>query len=79
MVVVALFLLIQPAFPIDTEHIIDLTHRCKTCHPSVFNQWGASMHAKAADDPWVISMYNGSDIPGLNLRSKAKQGDVLKY
>jgi len=25
------------------------------------------MHAKAANDPWVMSMYNGSDIPGLSL------------
>jgi len=62
-----LLLIIPPAFPIDTGDIINITHKCKTCHPTVFDQWKVSMHAKAANDPWVISMYNGSDISGLSL------------
>jgi len=66
-IVGALFLLVPPAFPIDTGDIINITHKCKTCHPTVFDQWKVSMHAKAANDPWVMSMYNGSDIPGLSL------------
>ena len=30
------------------------------------------MHARAAHDPWVISMYKGSDIAGLNLAPSYK-------
>jgi len=66
-IVCLLLLIIRPAFPIDTGDIINITHKCKTCHPTVFDQWKVSMHAKAANDPWVISMYNGSNIPGLSL------------
>ena len=61
------FLLIPYAYSIGTGDIINLTYKCKTCHEAIYNDWKSSMHAKAAHDPWVVSMYNGSDIAGLIL------------
>lgn len=61
------FLPIQNGFCFGTGNIINLTHKCKECHESIYDQWKESMHAKAAHDPWVITMYNGSDIAGLSL------------
>lgn len=61
------FLLSTHAFPIGPGDIISLSHRCKECHEAIYNDWKSSMHARAAHDPWVVSMYNGSDIAGLSL------------
>jgi len=66
-VVLVPFLLIPYAYCLGTVDIIKLTHKCKECHEAIYNDWKINMHAKAAHDPWVVSMYNGSDVAGLSL------------
>lgn len=58
---------IPNAHCLSKNQIIDLTLQCKKCHNSIYHQWEKSMHAGSAQDRWVISMYNGSDIPGISL------------
>jgi len=66
--IVSLFIISLPnAHCFNKEDIFDLTVQCKKCHKSIYLQWEKSMHAKAAHDTWVMSMYNGSDIPRLSL------------
>jgi len=67
------FLLIPYAYCLGTRDIINLTHKCKECHEAIYSDWKSSMHAKAAHDPWVVSMYNGSDIAGLSLGPSYKR------
>ena len=65
--VVLLFAFAPVAYCFSTEGIKNITQKCKRCHESIYDQWKKSMHAKAANNPWVLSMYNGSDIAGLSL------------
>lgn len=63
-----LFLISIPnAHCLSKEQIFDLTLQCKKCHNSIYHQWEKSMHARSAHDRWVMSMYNGSDIPGISF------------
>ena len=66
-ILLALFFPSTYAFSIGSVDIIDLSQRCKDCHEAIYNEWSSSVHAMAAHDPWVVSMYNGSDIAGLSL------------
>ncbi len=56
-----------------TQSIISLSRQCKACHTDIHNQWRNSIHAKTANDPWVLSMYNGSDVAGMNLGPSYKK------
>ncbi|MBI2896773.1 MAG: hypothetical protein HYY06_24665 [Deltaproteobacteria bacterium] len=42
----------------------DTIFGCRTCHISLADQWAESRHAIAAQDPWVLDMYNGTSEDG---------------
>ncbi|MBI2897859.1 MAG: hypothetical protein HYY06_30150 [Deltaproteobacteria bacterium] len=37
---------------------------CGTCHGTIVDQWLESKHSIAADDPWVLDLYHGTDEDG---------------
>lgn len=42
-----------------------LTLGCRDCHAAtIYDQWNASSHALGANNPIVLSMYNGTDLLG---------------
>lgn len=54
------------------EKILELTSRCAKCHDKAYGQWKGSPHAASAGNSLVLSVYNGSGIPGIVLNPSYK-------
>lgn len=46
-----------------TPHAGSKEH-CGTCHTTIYDEWNADAHARAAVNPLVLTLYNGTDVQG---------------
>jgi len=65
------------AFPREAESPPEINRGCDTCHADFISaQWGDSAHARAANDPRFLSLYNGTNVTGTET---VAPGYLLNY
>jgi hypothetical protein len=48
----------------DPSPSADHKDNCGNCHTRIYSEWTRDAHSRAAVNPIVLSMYNGTDLAG---------------
>jgi len=60
-----ILVILQLLFFIPIAQADGAEESCGRCHPSIYEQWKQSAHARSAFNPWVQTMYSGTHVLGF--------------